>query len=272
MPRTPRARPFGGRARPARRTVADGAHSAPAVRARPPVTGRVRATRRQDKRERILAAAIRAFAAAGFHATRVSDVARIAGVADGTIYLYFHSKNDLLAAVFASAMERFSARGEARLWEDDDPVHQLQRLIELHLELLGEDRDLAVVFQIDLRHSLQFLSEVSRGTLRGYLELIAGIVARGQGAERFAPDLPPLEAAKLVFGVLDELATNWVLSDRNYRLASKAPEAAAFLLRALGEGGAAGAPGARPTGPASTTSTSTGAPASGPGSGRGNES
>lgn len=191
-------------------------------------------TARQDKRDRILAGARRAFARHGFHGTRISDVARAAGVADGTIYLYFDSKNELLAEVFAAAMTRFTQVGQGRLWQDAHPVRQIERLVELHLELLGEDRDLAIVFQVGLRHSVQFLSELSRGTLRTYLETIAGIVERGQLEGCFVRDLAPLEAAKMVFGVLDELATNWVLSDRNYRLASKTPQAQAFVLRALG--------------------------------------
>jgi TetR/AcrR family fatty acid metabolism transcriptional regulator len=198
-----------------------------------PRTTRARVAR-QDKRNRILKGAIRAFAKSGFSGTRVSDVAKMAGVADGTIYLYFKNKNDLLTAVFAAAMERFTAQGQQRLWHDDDPVRQLASLIELHLELLGEDRDLAAVFQVDLRHSVSFLGEVSRGTLRGYLQTIARIVERGQHQGRFASDLAPLEAAKMIFGVLDELATNWILSQRNYRLAAKAPSAQLFLLRALG--------------------------------------
>jgi TetR/AcrR family fatty acid metabolism transcriptional regulator len=189
---------------------------------------------RQDKKDRILRGARRAFARHGFHGTRVSDVAREAGVADGTIYLYFESKDDLLAEVFATAMARFTQVAQGRLWQDASPVHQLERLIELHLELLGEDRDLAVVFQVGLRHSVQFLTQLSRGTLRAYLETIAGIVERGQAEGCFVRDIAPREAAKMVFGVLDELATNWVLSDRNYRLASKAPQTRAFVLRALG--------------------------------------
>lgn len=195
---------------------------------------RARAATRDDKRERILAGAIEAFSRAGFHRTRVSDVARAAGVADGTIYLYFRDKNELLEAIFASAMERFHQEGDDYVLSDADPVGQLRRLCEMQLRLLGQDRELAAVFQIDLRHSLAFLGEISRRTLRPHLDFIAEIVRSGQEDGAFEAELDPAVAAAMVFGVLDQLSTNWVLSRRNYRLEAQAETAAAFLLRALG--------------------------------------
>jgi TetR/AcrR family fatty acid metabolism transcriptional regulator len=186
-----------------------------------------------DKRERILAGAIEAFAARGFHRTRVSDVARAAGVADGTIYLYFRNKNELLATIFETTLERFWERGHDVLWRDDDPAGQLKRLVHLHLSFMGEDRRLASVFQVDLRNSLHFLGGVTRRILRGHMERVAGIVQRGQQAGIFAADVDPLTAAGMVFGVLDEMTTAWVSSRRNYRLESQIPLAQAFVLRAL---------------------------------------
>jgi TetR/AcrR family fatty acid metabolism transcriptional regulator len=189
---------------------------------------------RSEKKERILAGAVQAFAARGFHATRVRDVAQAAGVADGTIYLYFRSKNELLATIFRSALERFWERGAAFLWEDEAPPHQMDRLVHLHLTFLGEDRQLAVVFQVDLRHSVQFLGEVSRNTLRHHLDRVAEIIARGQAEGVFTARCPPHTAAGMVFGVLDQLVTNWILSRRNYRLESQIPAAQEFIARALG--------------------------------------
>lgn len=189
---------------------------------------------RDDKRTRILAGAVAAFAEKGFHGTRVSDVARRAGVADGTIYLYFANKNELLETIFSETLQRFLDAGADDVLQGDDPVVQMRRLVEAHLRHLGADRERASVFQIDLRHSQHFLGEVSRKVLRRYLELIADIVGRGQGSGAFGTEASPEEAATMVFGVLDQLATSWVLSRRNYRLESRADAAATFVLRALG--------------------------------------
>lgn len=189
--------------------------------------------RRDDKRERILAGAIEAFAARGFHRARVSDVAKAAGVADGTIYLYFANKSELLARIFENTLEEFWRRGEAYVFETEKPDEQLMRLIELHLRFLGENRALATVFQVDLRHSPHFLGDVSRTIFRKYLDRVTAILRAGQTQGLFVSDLPPSEAAKLVFGAIDQLVTSWVLSRRNYRLDSLVGPAQRFVRRAL---------------------------------------
>lgn len=185
------------------------------------------------KRERILEGAIEAFAAKGFHRTRVSDVAKAAGVADGTIYLYFKNKDDLLASVFQETLDRFWARGQEYVDSASTPREQLLRFAELHLQFLGENRNLATVFQVDLRHSLGFLGEVSRRTLARYLEQLEELVRAGQASGDFREGLDPRAASFMVFGVCDQLTTSWVLSRRNYRLESQIPTMREFIGRAL---------------------------------------
>jgi TetR/AcrR family fatty acid metabolism transcriptional regulator len=185
------------------------------------------------KRDRILEGAVEAFAAKGFHRTTVRDVAQAAGVADGTIYLYFGSKNEILATIFETALERFWERGRAFLEQDEDPLGQLDRLVHLHLTFMGEDRRLAAVFQVDLRHSFRFLGEVSREVLRGHLERVQSIIRRGQDSGVFATEPDAVTAAHMVFGVLDQMVTSWVLSRRNYRLESQIPAVQRFLRQAL---------------------------------------
>jgi TetR/AcrR family fatty acid metabolism transcriptional regulator len=193
-----------------------------------------RGRRRDEKRERILAGAIEAFAAHGFHRARVSDVAKAAGVADGTIYLYFRNKDELLARIFEQTLDRFWERGESYVYAAPAADEQLRRLVELHLKFLGENRNLAAVFQVDLRHSPHFLGDVSRRIFRRHLDKLGAMIERGQGQGVFVDDVPPAEAAKLVFGAIDQLVTSWVLSRRNYRLESMVPVAQRFVLRALG--------------------------------------
>ena len=117
-----------------------------------------------------------------------------------------------------------------------DAARRLRDLITLHLNLLGRDRDLAIVFQVELRHSLHFLDRFSRSRLREYLGAIAGIVAQGQREGTFRAGLDPLLAAKAIFGILDEMATDWVLAKRNTRLAARAEEIGDLVLRGLGAG------------------------------------
>jgi TetR/AcrR family fatty acid metabolism transcriptional regulator len=191
-----------------------------------------------EKRERILDAAVVEIARRGYGATTVAMIARRAGVADGTIYLYFRNKDDILAQLFARAMGRFIEEGRRRLEGLADAHERLRAIVGLHLELVGRDRDLAIITQVELRHSLHFLEELSRAQVGEYLGIIAGVVDQGRRDGRFRADVDPLFAAKAVFGVLDEMATDWILSRRNTRLESRVDEVAGFLLRGLSGAGA----------------------------------
>jgi len=192
-----------------------------------------RAAARDAKRERILDAAVVEIAHHGYHHTTVAMIARRAGVADGTIYLYFRDKEEVLVSLFERAMGRFIEEGQRRLPAGGSAATRLRRIVELHLALLGRDRDLAVIMQVELRHSLRFLDLFSRSRMRDYLATIAEVVGEGQREGAFRADLDPLLAAKMVFGVLDELATDWVLSKRNSRLSAKAKAASDLILRGL---------------------------------------
>jgi len=112
-------------------------------------------------------------------------------------------------------------------------VQKLRRVVALHLALVGADRDLAIITQVELRHNLHFMGQLSRQQLREYLAILAEVVAQGQGEGRFRADLEPLFAAKAIFGVLDEMATDWVLARRNVRLENRADAVAEFLLGGL---------------------------------------
>jgi TetR/AcrR family fatty acid metabolism transcriptional regulator len=177
-----------------------------------------------DKYEAILRAAIKVFAGFGYFNSKVSDIAAEAGVADGTVYLYFKNKEDILHSIFDRAMAEFIAEGKRELAGLDRPKERLARIAELHLEKLGADRDLAVVFQIELRGSIKFMQEFSAAGFAEYLEIIARTIDEGQRTGDFSRDIKPVVAAKILYGCLDEMVTNWVLSQRAYPLAPMAAE------------------------------------------------
>ena len=175
-----------------------------------------------DKREAILRAAIRVFANNGYFNSKVADIARAAGVADGTVYLYFKSKEEILHSIFDRKMEDAIAEGRKQIDGVSDPREKLRRIANLHLERLGADRDLAVVFQVELRGSTKFMEEFSAAGFAEYLGLIRSTIEEGQRTGIFRADLNAKVAAKILFGALDEMATNWILSKRRYKLAPMA--------------------------------------------------
>jgi TetR/AcrR family transcriptional regulator, fatty acid metabolism regulator protein len=171
-----------------------------------------------DKRGAILRAAIRVFAHHGYFNSKVADIAREAGVADGTVYLYFKSKEEILHSIFDRSMEESIAEGRKQLEGLTDPREKLRRIALLHLERLGSDRDLAVVFQVELRGSTKFMEEFSAAGFAEYLGVIRSTIEEGQQAGVFRSELNAKVAAKVLFGALDEMATNWILSKRRYKL------------------------------------------------------
>ena len=195
------------------------------------------ATRRQagtgDKRAAILSAATRVFARHGFFNAQVADVAREAGVAAGTVYLYFRSKDDLLTSIFEESMNRALEETERALEGVTDPIERLHRLARVHLGRLGSQRDLAVVFQVELRQSTKFMERFSAAQLRTYLDHLRDAVCAAQEAGLFRADLNPTLAAKAIFGALDEMVTNWVLSNRDHRLVDDADPVIDLLVNGM---------------------------------------
>jgi TetR/AcrR family fatty acid metabolism transcriptional regulator len=168
---------------------------------------------REQKRQRILRAAIEVFASKGFFSARMTDVAHAAEVADGTLYLYFEGKEHLLTSIFDDVLTRFIERARHEIERLDDPVDKLRVMVRLHLETLGRDRDLAQVLQIETRHSRQFMSLFTRGKLGEYLSLLRGIIEEGQDLGSFRRDISAGLATNLVFGAVDELVNSWLLAD-----------------------------------------------------------
>lgn len=171
-----------------------------------------------DKREAILRAAVKVFARKGYFNSKVSDVASEAGIADGTVYLYFKSKDEILHSIFDQAMSRFIAEGKTELATIEKPEERLRRIAEMHLERLGTDRDLAIVFQVELRGSIKFMQEFSAAGFADYLDIIRKTVEDGQSSGVFRGDIKPVIAAKILYGALDEMVTNWILSKKDYDL------------------------------------------------------
>jgi TetR/AcrR family fatty acid metabolism transcriptional regulator len=197
-----------------------------------------RPTRGGDKRERILHAAVRVFARKGFYATRVSEVAKAAGVADGTIYLYFKSKEALLVSLFEHHVEKLLAFLERELPRAASASDRLRRIIELQLGLLEDERDLATVITVILRQSTKLMKEYGAPKFNAYLDAIARVVADGQAAGELRSDVSPHLAARAIFGALDGITMTWALgkADRG-GLARASAQLAELVLRGLAPSG-----------------------------------
>ena len=186
-----------------------------------------------DKREAIMRAATKVFARNGYFNSKVADIASAAGVADGTVYLYFKSKEEILHSIFDRGVDNAITEARQQLEAISDPREKLRRIAHLHLERLGADRDLAVVFQVELRASTKFMEEFSAAGFAEYLGLIRSTFEEGQRAGVFRAELNAKVVSKILFGALDEMATNWILSRRRYKLAPMADQVLDIFLNGV---------------------------------------
>jgi TetR/AcrR family transcriptional regulator, fatty acid metabolism regulator protein len=196
-------------------------------------TAEVPRARSSEKYQRILDAAVEVIAEHGYFQSRVSAIADRAGVADGTIYLYFKNKEEILRAAIDYAFAGFLQRARQELAPIPGPADKLRHLATLHLATLGSNRALAVVFQTELRHSSKFLAEFSRHQLKEYFDLLREVVRDGQQEGIFRGDVSEKIFANCFFGALDEMVTSWVLSEKDYPLAAVAEPVMDVILKGL---------------------------------------
>ena len=189
--------------------------------------------RESDKHQQIIDAAVRVFARNGYYNSRVSDIAREAGIASGTIYLYFRTKDEILVTLFREKMAAWVAHVREQIRGEADVVAKVRRLVALHFGVLERDPALAEVVQVELRQGHKFFRGASAHEISAYFELIASVLEEGQAAGVFRRDVAVRTAVKVLFGAMDQMATSWVLGKRKYRLSDAAEEVADIFLRGV---------------------------------------
>ncbi|GAA0333537.1 fatty acid metabolism transcriptional regulator FadR [Bacillus carboniphilus] len=184
----------------------------------------------KPKYKQIIDAAVIVIAENGYHQAQVSKIAKQAGVADGTIYLYFKNKEDILISLFQEKMGSFVERLDELIKHEKTAAQKLKVLIENHFLILSEDPHLAIVTQLELRQSNKELRQKINEVLKGYLELVDRILDQGVRSGEFSKGLDIRLARQMIFGTLDETVTNWVMKEQRYNLADLAPKVHELLL------------------------------------------
>ena len=162
-----------------------------------------------DKRRRILDAAVRVFATQGYEASRVGDVAKEAGVAYGLVYHYYASKDTVLEAVFREAWGRLLAAVALAEQTGEDAAGQLELVVKIVLRAWRDDPDLVRLLVREVTRNPHIQDELDEiGQAFATLERM---VRRGQADGTFRGDLDPKLAAWMLYGALEEVLTGWVL-------------------------------------------------------------
>lgn len=189
--------------------------------------------KRKPKYKQIIEAAVEVIAENGYHASQVSKIAKKAGVADGTIYLYFKNKEDILVSVFEEKMGQFIEQTENSIKQKEDANKKLLALIEMHFQQLASNPHLAVVTQLELRQSNPELRVKINQVLKPYLTLIDSIIKEGMEDGLFRKELILPLVRQMIFGTLDETVTNWVMKERKYNLVDQAGDVHQLLTNGL---------------------------------------
>ena len=187
----------------------------------------------KPKYKQIIDAAIIVIAENGYHQSQVSKIAKQAGVADGTIYLYFKNKEDILISVFEEKMEVFAENLKQIIEIDASASEKLFQMIENHFNVLASDHHLATVTQLELRQSNLALRLRINAILKNYLVLLDSILKEGIENGEFNEKIDIRLARQMIFGTIDETTTTWVMNEYKYNLIDLTPKVHRLLLNAI---------------------------------------
>jgi len=188
----------------------------------------------KDKHERIIRAAIKVFAKNGFHNSKISQIAKEASVADGTIYLYFKNKDDILIRVFEERLDLVNTHLQEVLASLAGPEEKLRTFIAMHMEMMENNRALAEVISVELRQSNKFMKEYVPVKFAEYMMIISRIIREGKDAGLFREELRPGVIKRMLFGALDELILYWVLTPKpKYDIKTLAEQTAEIFIRGI---------------------------------------
>jgi TetR/AcrR family transcriptional regulator, fatty acid metabolism regulator protein len=184
-----------------------------------------------EKYYKIIEAATKVFARKGFYKAKISEIASEAQVADGTIYIYFDNKDDILICLFEEQMKAVLDNMVIQISKEDDPVKKLEKFALAHLQLVEQNKHMAEIIQVEVRQSSKFMKEYRNDPFVQYLELIADIIRQGQKEGLFKKGIIPGVAKRAFFGALDEMSRFWVLSSRRqYDIKTAAKQISEYFL------------------------------------------
>ena len=187
-----------------------------------------------EKSRKIIAAATKIFAKNGFYKAKVSEIAQEAGIADGTIYIYFKHKDDILIALFEEKMKEVLDNMKKQINLESDPFAKIERFAYFHLKLIEDNKDMAEIIQVELRQSSKFMKNYQNKKFAQYLDLIGDIIQEGKEKGLISQDIIPGIAKRAFFGALDEMSRFWVLSKRRkYDIETAARQISSYFINGI---------------------------------------
>lgn len=187
-----------------------------------------------EKYRKIIDAATKVFAKKGFYNAKVSEIAHEAGIADGTIYIYFKHKDDILISLFEEKMKEVLDNMKKQISLESDPLKKIEKFALVHLKLIQDNKDIAEIIQVELRQSSKFMKNYHNIKFLEYLDLIGNIIQEGQEKGLVREDILPGIAKRAFFGALDEMSRFWVLSKKpKYDIETASKQISGFFINGI---------------------------------------
>ncbi len=194
-----------------------------------------RDVKKNEKYLKILEAAIRTFSRHGYYRSTVSQIAREAGVADGTIYLYFKNKDDILRSFFDFKTKEVFSRFKQEVDKGRDAIDKLRRLVYSHLNAFEQNREMAIVYEVEAKRRRHLSDDKIREMSNMYQEIVKEIVELGQREGTIREDLSIPLVKQLMVGAIDEVITTWLYSSKKYSLTSMAQPLVDLIIKGIGK-------------------------------------
>ncbi len=189
--------------------------------------------KQEDKRVKILESAAKVFAREGFYNAKIGDVAQEAGVAHGTIYIYFKSKEDLLISLFKESLSGLIQYVQSEIQKEENAEDKLRRMISLQIELIETNPELTALMLIEFPQTGKFLSSDSINELAAYIDMIANILKEGMAEGVFDSSMDADVIATVIYSGIQGIATRWVLEEMKYPLKEVADEISETFLSGI---------------------------------------
>ncbi|MBW2341694.1 MAG: TetR/AcrR family transcriptional regulator [Deltaproteobacteria bacterium] len=187
-----------------------------------------------EKYRKIIDAATKVFAKKGFYNAKVSEIAQEAGIADGTIYIYFKHKDDILISLFEEKMQEVLDNMKQQISLESDPLKKIEKFALVHLKLIQDNKDIAEIIQVELRQSSKFMKNYHNVKFFEYLDLIGHIIQEGKEKGLIREDILPGIAKRAFFGALDEMSRFWVLSKKpKYDTETASRQISSFFINGI---------------------------------------
>jgi TetR/AcrR family fatty acid metabolism transcriptional regulator len=187
-----------------------------------------------EKYKKIIDAATKVFAKKGFYNAKVSEIAKEAGIADGTIYIYFKHKDDILISLFEEKMTEVLDNMKNQISLERDPLKKIEKFALVHLKMIQDNKHIAEIIQVELRQSSKFMKNYHNTKFFEYLDLISNIIQEGKEKGLVREDILPGIAKRAFFGALDEMSRFWVLSKKpKYDIETASRQISGFFINGI---------------------------------------